>query len=99
MYVRVSFHGVLSADAGVFRQQISSFMGVLSFCGSCVLLVFCGIELFSREDYDPLQPVTAMFVYWIVCDLIQAIASMFQFRWAFEGAVKEGTYCRVQCVS
>jgi len=77
---------------------IASFMGLLSFFGSGVLLVFCGIELLTREDYDPLQPVTVMFVYWILCDLVQAVGTIFNFRWAFEGAVREGAYCRVQSV-
>jgi len=87
------FRLVSNVRAGL---AVASFMGVLSFLGSCVLLVFCGIELFTREDYDPIQPVTVMFVYWIVCDLIQAISTIFNFRWAFEGAVREGAYCRVQ---
>src|ERR1700733_3231309 len=74
-------------------------MGVLSFLGSGVILVFYGIKLFTREDYDPIQPLTVMFVYWIICDMIQAIARMFNFRWVLEGAVREGAYCVVQGMS
>jgi hypothetical protein len=39
-----------------------------------------------------------MFLLWIVCDLIQALATMANFRWAFSGSVTEGAYCRTQSV-
>jgi len=75
---------------------IVAFMGVQSFIGSAILLGFSIAKLFAREDYDPLQPVSAMFMYWIVCDMIQALARISTFRWALSGVVKEGAYCRTQ---
>lgn len=84
---------LLSVDA---TQQVISFVGLLSFFGSGILLVFSLRQLFTREDYDPLQPVTVMFMYWIFCDLFQALGTMAYLRWALEGAVKGGTFCRAQ---
>jgi len=75
---------------------IAAFMGVQSFIGSGILLAFSITKLFAREDYDPLQPVSAMFMYWIVCDMVQALARTFNFRWSLHGAVKEGAFCRAQ---
>jgi len=71
-------------------------MGVLSFIGSSILLAFSLTQLFTREDYDPLQPVTVIFIYWIACDLLSALATMANIRWALQGAPEEGGYCTAQ---
>ena len=81
---------------GMFCQQIASLMGLFSFIGSSILLAFSLAQLFARKDYDPLQPVTVVFMYWIVCDLLSALATMANLRWALQGAPEEGGYCRAQ---
>ena len=69
---------------------------MLSFFGCGILLVYSLCKLAALDDYDPLQPVTVMFMYWIVCDLLQALATMANLRWALQGAAMKGMYCRVQ---
>ena len=63
-----------------------------------------GIKLQRRSkqfggDDPPMQPVSILFLFAIFMDSIQAIGSILNVRWAFEGQVTEGTYCNAQGLS
>lgn len=76
---------------------VVSTVALLSLVLSAGLLAYVSWLVYKGKRQH-LQPLSVLFLFAILFDMMQAFANVLCARWAFKGRVEEGAYCTAQAV-